>query len=64
MSLIVPKHSAITSEPGPGPILDISLRKQNMVKNDDLYKRVLVENTVKTIQEEINRKIKEAFLFF
>ena len=57
MSLGSPHLSSMTSDQGPGPVLDISLRKQHKVKNDDLYKRVLVENTVKTIQEEINRKM-------
>ena len=64
MSLLL--HSSISSgrEESPGSVLDISMKKQNKVKNDDLYRRVLVENTVRSVQVEVNRKIKEAFTFF
>ena len=63
MSLLL--HNSIPSgSESPWSVLDISMKKQSIVKNDDLYRRVLVENTVRSVQVEVNRKIKEAFLFF
>ena len=51
-------------EENPGVVLDISMKKQQEVKNDNLYRKVLVDNTVKSVQVELNRKIMESFLFF
>eukprot|EP00092_Neocalanus_flemingeri_P008671 GFUD01009341.1.p1 GENE.GFUD01009341.1~~GFUD01009341.1.p1 ORF type:complete len:187 (+),score=73.26 GFUD01009341.1:80-640(+) len=51
-------------EENPGVVLDISMKKQQERKNDSLYRKVLVDNTVKSVQVELNRKIMEAFLFF
>jgi hypothetical protein len=64
MSQLIHNSIPSCSEENPGSVLDISMKKQNKVKNDDLYRRVLVENTVRSIQVEVNRKIKEAFMFF
>ena len=51
-------------EENPGAVLDISIKKQQQGTAENLYKKVLVDNTVKTVQGEINRKIIESFLFF
>ena len=51
-------------EENPGVVLDISMKKQQGEKSDSLYKKVLVDNTVKGVQVELSRKIKEAFMFF
>ena len=64
MSLLLHNSIPSVSEESPGSVLDISMKKQNKVKNDDLYRRVLVNNTVRSVQVEVNRKIKEAFLLF
>ena len=40
----------------PGTVLDISVRKQREA-SEDLYKRVLVNNTAKAAQREISRNI-------
>ena len=45
-------------------VLDMSLQKQRKGTGGNLYKKVLVDNAVKSLQQEINRKIMEAFLFF
>ena len=51
-------------EENPGAVLDISMKKQQQGTAENLYKKVLVDNTVKSVQGEINRKIIESFLFF
>jgi len=51
-------------EVNPGVVLDISIKKQQDRNKDKLYKKVLVDNTVKIVQKELNRKIMESFLFF
>ena len=43
----------------PGVILDISVRKQ-MVRSEDLYRRVLVNNTARAAQREISRSIMQS----
>ena len=40
----------------PGTVLDISVRKQREA-SEDLYKRVLVNNTARAAQREISRNI-------
>ena len=40
------------------------MKKQQERMNDNLYRKVLVDNTVKSVQMEINRKIMESFLLF
>ena len=40
----------------PGTILDISVRKQRE-RSEDLYRRVLVNNTARAAQREISRSI-------
>ena len=40
------------------------MKKQKQGTAENLYKKVLVDNTVKSVQGEINRKIIESFLFF
>jgi len=47
----------------PGAVLDLSMKKQQDGKNNSLVRKVLVESTVRTVQVEINKKIKEAFMF-
>jgi hypothetical protein len=51
-------------EENPGAVLDISMKKQQQVTAENLYKKVLVDNTVNSVQGEINMKIIESFLFF
>ena len=58
------KNELIWKEENPGAVLDISIKKQQQGTAENLYKKVLVDNTVKTVQGEINRKIIESFLFF
>eukprot|EP00092_Neocalanus_flemingeri_P050338 GFUD01058156.1.p1 GENE.GFUD01058156.1~~GFUD01058156.1.p1 ORF type:complete len:186 (-),score=73.36 GFUD01058156.1:235-792(-) len=58
------EENTITMEENPGAVLDISMKKQQEGKNDSLYKKVLVDNTIKIVQVELNRKIMESFLFF
>ena len=43
----------------PGVILDISVRKQR-VRSEDLYRRVLVNNTARAAQREISRSIMQS----
>ncbi len=43
----------------PGTILDISVRKQR-VRSEDLYRRVLVNNTARAAQREISRTIMQS----
>ena len=40
----------------PGTVLDISVRKQQE-RSEDLYRRVLVNNTAKAAQREVSRNI-------
>jgi len=51
-------------EENPGRILELSFEKQRIGLTNNLCKKVLVENTVKTTQNEMNKKILESFLFF
>ena len=60
----VKEETEILREVSPGDVLDMSLKKQKRGIKDDLYRKVLVENTVKIVQVEINRKIMESFMFF
>ena len=50
-------------EENPGAILDISIKKLQEGKNDYLYRKVLVDNTVRIVQAEVNRKIMESLFF-
>ena len=43
----------------PGTILDISVRKQRE-RSEDLYRRVLVNNTARAAQREISRSIMQS----
>ena len=61
---VVEEEEEILAEVKPRAVLDMSLRKQQKGTNENLYKKVLVDNTVKSVQVEINRKIMESFLFF
>ena len=61
---VVEEEEEILAEVKPRAVLDMSLRKQQKGTNENLYKKVLVDNTVKSVQGEINRKIMESFLFF
>ena len=58
------KEEVSLEEENPGAVLDISMKKQQQGTAENLYKKVLVDNTVKSVQEKINRKIIESFLFF
>eukprot|EP00092_Neocalanus_flemingeri_P086204 GFUD01108582.1.p1 GENE.GFUD01108582.1~~GFUD01108582.1.p1 ORF type:complete len:188 (-),score=65.66 GFUD01108582.1:317-880(-) len=58
------EENTSTMQENPGAVLDISMKKQQEGKNDRLYKKVLVDNTIKIVQVELNRKIMESFLFF
>ena len=40
----------------PGTVLDISVKKQQE-RSEDLYRRVLVNNTAKAAQREVSRNI-------
>ena len=40
-----------------GTVLDISFRKQQQVLLEDLYRKVLIQNTTKTVQQEIKKTI-------
>ena len=51
-------------ELNPGAVLNISMKKQQEGKTHSLCRKVLVDNTVKSVQVELNRKIKETFLLF
>ena len=44
------------AEDDPGTVLDISVRKQRE-RSEDLYRRVLVNNTARAAQREISRSI-------
>ena len=50
-------------EENPGAVLDISIKKQQKGKYDSLYRKVLVDNTVRSVQVELNRKIMESIFF-
>lgn len=58
------EETEILRDVSPGDVLDMSLKKQKKGIKEDLYRKVLVENTVKIVQVEINRKIMESFMFF
>merc|ERR1711931_330783 len=60
----IKEETEILRDVSPGDVLDMSLKKQQRGIKQDLYRKVLVENTVKIVQVEINRKIMESFMFF
>jgi len=60
----IKEETEILRDVSPGDVLDMSLKKQKKGIKEDLYRKVLVENTVKVVQVEINRKIMESFMFF
>ena len=43
--------------PDAGMVLDISFRKQQQLLLEDLYRKVLVQNITKTVQQEIKKEI-------
>ena len=51
-------------EENPQELLDISRKKMEGAAVENLCRKVLVENTMKSVQQEINRKIMESFLSF
>lgn len=46
--------------PDAGTVLDISFRKQKELLLEDLYRKVLIQNTTKTAQQEIMNRILES----
>ena len=44
----------------PGTVLDISFRKLKDLLLEDLYRKVLIQNTTKTAQQEIMNRIIES----
>ena len=58
------ENENVEKEASPAEVLDMSLKKQQKGSEENLYKKVLVDKIMKSVQVEINRKIMESLLIF